>query len=74
MDPCSNLSSLQGQKVLITPNTKPGKEILANLVRAVHGLVRCIPGLSLELGPLIIRLLLSCLKFPQSVSTSEASS
>ncbi|KAE9453224.1 hypothetical protein C3L33_14889, partial [Rhododendron williamsianum] len=29
---------LQGQKVLITPNTKPGKEILANLVRAVHGL------------------------------------
>ncbi|GER44266.1 mediator of DNA damage checkpoint protein [Striga asiatica] len=30
---------LQGQKVLITPNTKPGKDILANLVKAVHGLV-----------------------------------
>ncbi|GFP93406.1 mediator of DNA damage checkpoint protein 1 [Phtheirospermum japonicum] len=29
---------LQGQKVLVTPNTKPGKDILANLVKAVHGL------------------------------------
>ncbi|XP_059632648.1 uncharacterized protein LOC132275227 isoform X2 [Cornus florida] len=29
---------LQGQKVLITPNTKPGKEVLASLVKAVHGL------------------------------------
>lgn len=29
---------LQGLKVLITPNTKPGKEILASLVKAVHGL------------------------------------
>ncbi|PIN14372.1 hypothetical protein CDL12_12997 [Handroanthus impetiginosus] len=29
---------LQGQKVFITPNTKPGKDILANLVTAVHGL------------------------------------
>ncbi|KAA8527503.1 hypothetical protein F0562_034782 [Nyssa sinensis] len=28
----------QGQKVLITPNTKPGKELLASLVKAVHGL------------------------------------
>ncbi|KAL0434562.1 UNVERIFIED_CONTAM: hypothetical protein Slati_2790500 [Sesamum latifolium] len=30
--------SCQGQKVLVTPNTKPGKDILANLVKAVHGL------------------------------------
>ncbi|KAL8486294.1 hypothetical protein ACS0TY_022637 [Phlomoides rotata] len=30
---------LQGQKVLVTPNTKPGKDILANLVKAVQGLV-----------------------------------
>ncbi|KAL0367653.1 UNVERIFIED_CONTAM: hypothetical protein Sradi_3655400 [Sesamum radiatum] len=30
---------LQGQKVLVTPNTKPGKDILANLVKAVHGLL-----------------------------------
>lgn len=29
---------LQGQKVLVTPNTKPCKDILANLVKAVHGL------------------------------------
>lgn len=29
---------LQGYKVFITPNTKPGKEILASLVKAVHGL------------------------------------
>ncbi|XP_011071499.1 uncharacterized protein LOC105156929 [Sesamum indicum] len=29
---------LQGQKVLVTPNTKPGKDILANLVKAVGGL------------------------------------
>ncbi|KAG8370084.1 hypothetical protein BUALT_Bualt14G0080800 [Buddleja alternifolia] len=29
---------LQGQKVLITRNTKPGQDILANLVKAVHGL------------------------------------
>ncbi|XP_052189297.1 uncharacterized protein LOC127799363 [Diospyros lotus] len=29
---------LQGQKVFITPNTTPGKEILASLVKAVHGL------------------------------------
>ncbi|KAL0323521.1 UNVERIFIED_CONTAM: hypothetical protein Sangu_1971400 [Sesamum angustifolium] len=29
---------LQGQKVLVTPNTKPGKDILANLVKAVCGL------------------------------------
>ncbi|CAL5347076.1 unnamed protein product [Camellia sinensis] len=29
---------LQGLKVLITPNTKPGKEILVSLVKAVHGL------------------------------------
>ncbi|KAG5554914.1 hypothetical protein RHGRI_012464 [Rhododendron griersonianum] len=28
---------LQGQKVLITPNTKPCKELLASLVKAVHG-------------------------------------
>ncbi|KAK4433959.1 hypothetical protein Salat_0558600 [Sesamum alatum] len=28
---------LEGQKVLVTPNTKPGKDILANLVKAVHG-------------------------------------
>ncbi|XP_024995752.1 uncharacterized protein LOC112528935 isoform X2 [Cynara cardunculus var. scolymus] len=28
---------LKGHKVLITPNTKPGKDILANLVKAVHG-------------------------------------
>lgn len=28
---------LLGQKVLVTPNTKPGKDILANLVKAVHG-------------------------------------
>ncbi|KAH6776961.1 BRCT domain-containing DNA repair protein [Perilla frutescens var. hirtella] len=28
---------LQGQKVFVTPNTKPGKDILANLVKAVHG-------------------------------------
>ncbi|CAK9145504.1 unnamed protein product [Ilex paraguariensis] len=30
---------LQGQRVLITPNTKPGKEILASLVKAVQGVV-----------------------------------
>ncbi|KAF5951023.1 hypothetical protein HYC85_013016 [Camellia sinensis] len=29
---------LQGLKVLITPNTKPSKEILASLVKAVNGL------------------------------------
>ncbi|KAK4379964.1 hypothetical protein RND71_001826 [Anisodus tanguticus] len=29
---------LQGYKVFTTPNTKPGKEILASLVKAVHGL------------------------------------
>ncbi|XP_071940327.1 uncharacterized protein [Coffea arabica] len=29
---------LQGLRVLITPNTKPGKEILGSLVKAVHGL------------------------------------
>lgn len=29
---------LKGQKVLITHNTKPGKEILASLVKAVHGM------------------------------------
>ncbi|PHT58834.1 hypothetical protein CQW23_01197 [Capsicum baccatum] len=29
---------LQGCKVFITPNTKPGKEILASLVKAVNGL------------------------------------
>ncbi|KAM3265784.1 hypothetical protein P3L10_002778 [Capsicum annuum] len=29
---------LQGYKVFITPNTKPGKEILASLVKAVNGL------------------------------------
>ncbi|KAL1536268.1 hypothetical protein AAHA92_28944 [Salvia divinorum] len=28
---------LQGQKVFVTPNTKPGKDILVNLVKAVHG-------------------------------------
>ncbi|CAN1149890.1 PAX-interacting protein 1 [Linum perenne] len=31
---------LQGQKVLITRNAKPSKEILSNLVKAVHGQVR----------------------------------
>ncbi|KAA8548530.1 hypothetical protein F0562_000203 [Nyssa sinensis] len=30
---------LRGQKVYITSNTKPGKELLASLVKAVHGLV-----------------------------------
>ncbi|XP_047960703.1 uncharacterized protein LOC125205681 [Salvia hispanica] len=29
---------LQGQKVFVTPNTKPGKDILVNLVKAVHGM------------------------------------
>ncbi|KAI3756090.1 hypothetical protein L1987_55903 [Smallanthus sonchifolius] len=28
---------LKGLRVLITPNTKPGKEILSSLVKAVHG-------------------------------------
>ncbi|KAF5736917.1 BRCT domain-containing DNA repair protein putative isoform 1 [Tripterygium wilfordii] len=28
---------LQGQRVLITPNTQPGKEIISSLVKAVHG-------------------------------------
>lgn len=28
---------LQGRRVFITPNTKPGKEIIAALVKAVHG-------------------------------------
>ncbi|KAF8392531.1 hypothetical protein HHK36_022874 [Tetracentron sinense] len=28
---------LQGKRVLITPNTKPGKELIASLVKAVHG-------------------------------------
>ncbi|KAF5774139.1 putative BRCT domain-containing protein [Helianthus annuus] len=30
---------LKGHRVLITPNTKPGKEILSCLVKAVHGMV-----------------------------------
>ncbi|KAL8239044.1 hypothetical protein R6Q59_015611 [Mikania micrantha] len=30
---------LKGHRVLITPNTKPGKEILSSLVKAVHGVV-----------------------------------
>ncbi|PSS33934.1 PAX-interacting protein [Actinidia chinensis var. chinensis] len=30
---------LQGQKVFITPSTKPGKDVLASLVNAVHGKV-----------------------------------
>ncbi|CAA3005236.1 Hypothetical predicted protein [Olea europaea subsp. europaea] len=30
---------LQGQRVLVTQNTKPGKDILSSLVKAVHGLV-----------------------------------
>lgn len=34
---------LQGRKVLITPNTKPGKEIIASLVKAVDGQV-CNPS------------------------------
>ncbi|KAI7746348.1 hypothetical protein M8C21_030599 [Ambrosia artemisiifolia] len=29
---------LKGRRVLITPNTKPGKEILSSLVKAVHGM------------------------------------
>lgn len=62
MDSFNNLTSLQGQKVLITPNTKPGKEILANLVRAVHGLVSCFPGVSLELDLLIIQLVVVLLE------------
>ncbi|XP_048440332.1 uncharacterized protein LOC103958544 isoform X2 [Pyrus x bretschneideri] len=28
---------LEGRKVFITPNTKPGKEIISSLVKAVHG-------------------------------------
>lgn len=28
---------LEGKRVLITPNAKPGKEIIASLVKAVHG-------------------------------------
>jgi len=35
----SHSTCFQGYKVFITPNTKPGKEILASLVKAVHGLV-----------------------------------
>ena len=31
------LISLQGRRVLITPNTKPGKEIISSLVKAVQG-------------------------------------
>ncbi|XP_073300464.1 uncharacterized protein [Primulina huaijiensis] len=34
----SQHSLLQGQKVFVTPNTKPGKDIITNLVKAVHGL------------------------------------
>ncbi|XP_075506714.1 uncharacterized protein LOC142543379 [Primulina tabacum] len=34
----SQRSLLQGQKVFVTPNTKPGKDIITNLVKAVHGL------------------------------------
>ncbi|KAK9077737.1 hypothetical protein SSX86_006074 [Deinandra increscens subsp. villosa] len=30
---------LKGRRVLITPNTKPGKEILSSLVKAVHGVL-----------------------------------
>ncbi|XP_076930013.1 uncharacterized protein LOC143594635 [Bidens hawaiensis] len=30
---------LKGHGVMITPNTKPGKEILSSLVKAVHGVV-----------------------------------
>ena len=45
-----NYCFLQGQKVFITPNTKPGKEVLASLVKAVHGMVRMFPCLSLELS------------------------
>lgn len=35
----SVLSSEQGYRVFITQNAKPGKEILACLVKAVHGQV-----------------------------------
>lgn len=34
---CANV--LQGKRVLITPNVKPGKEIISSLVKAVHGQV-----------------------------------
>ncbi|XP_073302577.1 uncharacterized protein [Primulina huaijiensis] len=34
----SQHSLLQGQKVFVTPNTKPGKDIITNLVKAVRGL------------------------------------
>lgn len=34
----SQHSLLQGQKVFVTPNTKPGKDIITNLVKAVQGL------------------------------------
>ncbi|CAK9149080.1 unnamed protein product [Ilex paraguariensis] len=54
---------LQGQRVLITPNTKPGKEILASLVKAVYGVVSpdffrttcCFPDAAAPIG--------NCLRF-----------
>lgn len=39
---------MQGQRVFITPNTKPGKVIVASLVKAVHGLV-CSSSFPLQL-------------------------
>ncbi|KAL3641957.1 hypothetical protein CASFOL_012772 [Castilleja foliolosa] len=40
---------LQGQKVFVTPNTKPGKDILTNLVKMVHGLVEVAGHSSVQL-------------------------
>lgn len=53
---------LQGYKVFITPNTKPGKEILASLVKAVHGLAverLCRSAMKVEVIPDNL-LVLSC--------------
>lgn len=41
--------SLQGSRVFITPNTKPGKEIISCLVKAVQGQVCSFPLVVLQI-------------------------
>lgn len=41
--------SLQGSRVFITPNTKPGKEIISCLVKAVQGQVCSFPPVVLQI-------------------------
>jgi len=41
------ITSLQGRRVLVTPNTKPGKETISSLVKAVQGQVQSFAGYSI---------------------------